>query len=74
MLEQVIVAAAMAVLLAGKPTPRDFLAVDAQGNVYAVDRYNNRIQKISPNGEPLAQWGTNGSGPISPFSCASSRF
>ena len=30
MLEQVIVAAAMAVLLAGKPTPRDFLAVDAQ--------------------------------------------
>jgi len=39
------------------------VAVDTQGNVYAVDSSNNRIQKLSPNGELLAEWGTYGSAP-----------
>jgi len=37
--------------------------VDAQGNVYVVDRINERIQKLSASGQPLAQWGTKGTAP-----------
>ena len=49
------------------------LAFDAQGNLYVTEvgaasidgsmGGNNRIQKFSPTGVPLAQWGTLGSGP-----------
>jgi tripartite motif-containing protein 71 len=52
----------------------DKLAFDAQGNLYVTDvglppyesgstGGNNRVQKFSPTGKPLAQWGTLGSGP-----------
>jgi DNA-binding beta-propeller fold protein YncE len=33
------------------------VAVDAHGNVYVADAFNNRVQKLSPTGQPLAQWG-----------------
>ena len=45
------------------------IALDAAGNFYVSDTAppggpgNHRIQKFSPGGEPLAQWGTFGSGP-----------
>jgi tripartite motif-containing protein 71 len=49
------------------------LAFDVQGNLYVTEvgaasidgsmGGNNRIQKFSPTGMPLAQWGTLGSGP-----------
>ena len=39
------------------------LALDGQGNIYVADFGNNRIQKLSPDGEPLAQWGSQGDGP-----------
>lgn len=39
------------------------VAVDGQANVYVADSGNHRIQKLSPAGEPLAQWGSEGSGP-----------
>lgn len=47
----------------------DKLAFDAQGNLYVTEvgnkstDENSRIQKFSPTGMPLAQWGTFGSGP-----------
>lgn len=47
----------------------DKLALDAQGNLYVTEvgsqspAGNSRIQKFSPTGVPLAQWGTFGSAP-----------
>ncbi|MCL4551944.1 MAG: glycosyltransferase [Candidatus Marsarchaeota archaeon] len=35
----------------------------AEGNIYVADTYNHRIQKLSPEGQPLAQWGSQGNGP-----------
>ena len=37
-------------------------AVDASGNVYVVDRENNRVQKFNAKGEYLSQFGSAGSG------------
>ncbi|MGQ9627395.1 MAG: flippase activity-associated protein Agl23 [Anaerolineae bacterium] len=34
------------------------LAIDAEGNLYVADSHNHRIQKFSPNGRSLAQWGS----------------
>jgi DNA-binding beta-propeller fold protein YncE len=39
------------------------LAVDGVGNIYVADRAAHRILKLSPTGDPLAQWGRKGSGP-----------
>jgi len=36
------------------------LAVDPQGNVYAADTWNHRIQKFDANGKFIKTWGTNG--------------
>ena len=36
------------------------VALDAQGNVWVADTWNGRIQKLSPNGEPLAQIAVSG--------------
>jgi tripartite motif-containing protein 71 len=57
----------------GQFTSPEKLAFDAQGNLYVTEfgspSYdgsmggNDRIQKFSPTGAPLAQWGTLGSGP-----------
>ena len=49
----------------GRP---DKLAFDAQGNLYVTEvgpAYggNSRIQKFSPSGTPLAQWGKDGTAP-----------
>jgi len=49
----------------GRP---DKLAIDAQGDLYVTEvgpAYggNSRIQKFSPSGTPLAQWGTDGTAP-----------
>jgi DNA-binding beta-propeller fold protein YncE len=38
------------------------LAVDAQGNLYAIDAGHDRIVKYDPNGKPLTQWGGHGQG------------
>ncbi|MFQ6013926.1 MAG: flippase activity-associated protein Agl23 [Anaerolineae bacterium] len=40
--------------------PRD-IAVDNEGNLYVTDTGNKRVQKFSPDGEFLGQWG--GAGP-----------
>jgi uncharacterized protein (TIGR03663 family) len=39
--------------------PRD-IAVDAQGDVYVTDTGNKRVQKLSPEGRFLGQWGGPG--------------
>lgn len=36
------------------------VAVDASGNVFIVDRNNDRVQKFDPNGSPLGAWGSTG--------------
>ena len=47
----------------------DKLAFDAEGNLYVTEvgsksaAGNSRVQKFSPTGVPLAQWGTFGSAP-----------
>ncbi len=38
------------------------VAVDPEGNVYVVDRENDRVQRFTADGTYLAQWGTGGSG------------
>lgn len=43
-------------------SPHD-LALDRQGNMYVADTLNNRVQKLSPEGEPVAQWGNTGDKP-----------
>src|ERR1700682_1126257 len=57
----------------GQPTYPEKLAFDAQGNLYVTEfgspsfggsmGPNDRIQKFSPTGTPLAQWGKLGSEP-----------
>jgi hypothetical protein len=57
----------------GQLTYPEKLALDAQGNLYVTEfgspsfggsqGVNDRIQKFSPTGVPLARWGTLGSGP-----------
>jgi tripartite motif-containing protein 71 len=57
----------------GQLTYPEKLALDAQGNLYVTEfgspsfngslGENDRIQKFSPTGTPLARWGTLGSGP-----------
>lgn len=37
-------------------------AADSSGNVWVVDRLNNRLEKFGPNGEFLAKLGSKGSG------------
>jgi hypothetical protein len=44
----------------GKLAAPTYLAVDKQDNVYVSDTGNHRIQKLSPDGQSLAQWGTFG--------------
>ena len=39
------------------------VAVDAAGTVYVSDTGNNRIQVLSNLGQPVAQWGRQGTGP-----------
>src|SRR3546814_13744877 len=34
------------------------VAVDASGNVYVADTYNNRIQKFDSSGAFIIEWGT----------------
>jgi len=38
------------------------IGVDATGNIYVADNYNNRVQKFDSNGNLLLQWGSTGSG------------
>ena len=38
------------------------IAVDSKGNVYVVDRHNNRIQKFDSDGNFTTKWGGIGSG------------
>jgi DNA-binding beta-propeller fold protein YncE len=39
------------------------VAVDAAGNVFVADTGNHRIQKLSPEGQVLALWGSEGPAP-----------
>ena len=36
------------------------ITMDTRGNIYVADTRNHRIQKLSPTGTPLAQWGDFG--------------
>jgi tripartite motif-containing protein 71 len=42
---------------------RNGLALDRQGNVYFSDGQNSRIQKLSSEGQFLAEWGSRGKDP-----------
>jgi DNA-binding beta-propeller fold protein YncE len=52
---------------ADKPGSRfggpQFLTIDAQGNVFTTEAAAGRIQRLSLDGQPLAQWGDNSDGP-----------
>ena len=37
--------------------------MDATGNIFVADRGNHRVQELSPDGKPLAQWGSRGPAP-----------
>jgi len=37
------------------------IAIDRSGNVFVADTYNDRIQKLTPNGQLIAKWGSHGS-------------
>lgn len=39
------------------------IAIDAEGNLYVTDTGNKRVQKFSPDGEFLGQWGGFGTSP-----------
>ena len=39
------------------------IALDRDGNLYVADSHNYRIQKLSPEGLPVAQWPVPGSQP-----------
>ena len=38
----------------------NWIAVDADDNIYITEFFGNRVQKISPDGVLLAQWGSQG--------------
>jgi hypothetical protein len=38
------------------------VTIDGDGNPYVTDRGNNRVQKLSASGDPLAIWGQHGTG------------
>ena len=40
-----------------------FAHFDEATHIYVADTDNNRVQKLSPTGQPLASWGTEGNGP-----------
>ena len=40
----------------GEPLPLD---IDLDGNIYVADTGNNRVQKFSPDGRPMRQWGSD---------------
>jgi DNA-binding beta-propeller fold protein YncE len=40
-----------------------FLAIDSRANVYTTEASVGRVQKFTPEGEFLAAWGNNGTGP-----------
>ena len=42
--------------------PRN-VAVDTEGNIYVVDSGNHRVQKFSPDGQFVLQWGSFGTAP-----------
>jgi sugar lactone lactonase YvrE len=39
------------------------VAADARGNVYVADTWNDRVQKLSPQGALLREWGSTGHRP-----------
>ncbi|HEX2911178.1 MAG TPA: SMP-30/gluconolactonase/LRE family protein [Chloroflexia bacterium] len=48
--------------IAGAPGLPINVAVDGQGNIYASDPANYRVQKFDSNGHFLLQWGSEGTG------------
>ena len=47
-------------MLSFRPT---YLAIDAAGNVFATDYYNNRVLKFDASGALMTAWGISGSNP-----------
>lgn len=45
---------------AGKFDAPEFVAVDADGNVYVTDGGNDRVQKFTAGGSFITQWGSHG--------------
>jgi len=39
------------------------VVVDTHGDIYVSDSFNHRIQKLSADGVPIAEWGSRGGGP-----------
>lgn len=56
-------------MLDGQFIAPESIAIGRSGNLYVVDSFNNRVQKLTPTGEPILSWGSEGSGDGEFYGC-----
>lgn len=54
---------------AGNFISPESIVTDRSGHLYIVDSFNNRVQKLTPTGDPILIWGSEGSGDGQFYGC-----